>query len=216
MLLQRAILPPRLRIPSPPTFTLQRRAFAYQPRPLHTRIQIQKQTRNMSDIKKVFTENATPPPLTLQPSRSLCYPQGVPSKLHAIHIRPPQPTVLGWHDTLTHHQSQAIIAGSQIYVSGQIPADSKGNLIEGSITDKTAQCCENIKVILAEAGVGMERIVKVNVFLDDMAYYAEMNDVFSKYFAHRPARSCVAVKQLPKGVPVEIECIAFAGMPSKL
>ncbi|CBX91486.1 similar to L-PSP endoribonuclease family protein (Hmf1) [Plenodomus lingam JN3] len=126
----------------------------------------------MSDIKKVFTDKATPP--------AAAY-------------------------------SQAIIAGPQIFVSGQIPADAKGNLIEGSITEKTAQCCENIKAILAEAGVGMEKIVKVNVFLDDMAYYAEMNGVFSKYFAHEPARSCVAVKQLPKGVPVEIECIAYNG-----
>ena len=77
-------------------------------------------------------------------------------------------------------------------------------------------CCENIKGILDEAGVGMERVVKVNVFLDDMANFAEMNGVYEKYFAHKPARSCVAVKQLPKGVPVEIECIAYTGMGSKL
>jgi reactive intermediate/imine deaminase len=108
-------------------------------------------------------------------------------------------------------QSQAIIAGPQIFVSGQIPADNTGTLIEGSIADKTTQCCENIVGILKEAGVGIERVVKVNVFLDDMAHFAEMNGVFEKYFAHKPARSCVAVKQLPKGVPVEIECIAWTG-----
>jgi 2-iminobutanoate/2-iminopropanoate deaminase len=108
-------------------------------------------------------------------------------------------------------QSQAIIAGPQIFVSGQIPADNTGALIEGSIADKTTQCCENIVGILKEAGVGIERVVKVNVFLDDMAHFAEMNGVFEKYFAHKPARSCVAVKQLPKGVPVEIECIAWTG-----
>jgi enamine deaminase RidA (YjgF/YER057c/UK114 family) len=56
----------------------------------------------------------------------------------------------------------------------------------------------------------------VNVFLDDMAHFAEMNSVFEKYFAHKPARSCVAVKQLPKGVPVEIEAIAYVGTMSKL
>lgn len=57
--------------------------------------------------------------------------------------------------------------------------------------------------------MGIERVVKCNVFLDDMANFAEMNGVYEKYFKHGPARSCVAVKQLPKGVPVEIECIAF-------
>ncbi|KAH8726156.1 L-PSP endoribonuclease family protein-like protein [Phaeosphaeriaceae sp. PMI808] len=112
--------------------------------------------------------------------------------------------------------SQAIIAGPQIFVSGQIPADTKGTLIEGSITDKTTQCCENIKAILTEAGASMDRVVKVNVFLDDMAHFAEMNGVFEKYFAHKPARSCVAVKTLPRNVPVEIECIAYTGTSAKL
>jgi reactive intermediate/imine deaminase len=108
-------------------------------------------------------------------------------------------------------QSQAIIAGPQIFVSGQIPADKTGALVEGSIADKTKQCCENIKAILAEVNVGIERIVKINVFLDDMANFVEMNEVYMQYFTHKPARSCVAVKQLPKGVPVEIECIAWTG-----
>ena len=58
--------------------------------------------------------------------------------------------------------------------------------------------------------------MQVNVFLDDMAHFAEMNSVFEKYFAHKPARSCVAVKQLPKGVPVEIEAIAYVGTTPKL
>ena len=61
-------------------------------------------------------------------------------------------------------QTQAIIAGPNIFVSGQIPADTKGNLIEGSIADKTKMCCENIKAILTEAGVGIERVVKVRFF----------------------------------------------------
>ena len=102
-------------------------------------------------------------------------------------------------------QTQAIVAGPNVFVSGQIPADTKGNLIEGSIADKTKMCCENIKGILTEAGVAMDRIVKVNVFLDDMANFAEMNGMYEQYFSHKPARSCVAVKQLPKGVPVEID-----------
>jgi reactive intermediate/imine deaminase len=123
------------------------------------------------------------------------------------------------HQALTHPlQTQAIIApaGSQIFVSGQIPADKNGNLIEGSIADKTKACCENIVAILTEAGSDISRVVKVNVFLDDMANFGEMNGVYEQFFKHKPARSCVAVKQLPKGVPVEIECMALAGMGSKL
>jgi len=107
--------------------------------------------------------------------------------------------------------SQAIITGGMIYVSGQIPADSKGNLVEGSIADKTAQCAANVVAILKEAGSSIEKVVKTTVFLDDMANFAGMNAEYEKHFAHRPARSCVAVKQLPKGVSVEIECIAIAG-----
>ncbi|PSN65465.1 YjgF-like protein [Corynespora cassiicola Philippines] len=112
--------------------------------------------------------------------------------------------------------TQAIHAGPQLYVSGQIPADKSGALIEGSIADKTQACLDNISAILKAANVPVERVVKVNVFLDDMANFAEMNGVYEKFFAHKPARSCVAVKQLPKGVPVEIECIAYTGRDAKL
>ncbi|EEP77246.1 endoribonuclease L-PSP [Uncinocarpus reesii 1704] len=103
-----------------------------------------------------------------------------------------------------------IKANGQIYVSGQIPADSNGDLIDGSVAQKTEQCCKNVVAVLAAAGSSIEKVVKVNVFLIDMGDFAEMNGVFEKYFAHKPARSCVAVHQLPKGVPVEIECIALA------
>lgn len=65
-------------------------------------------------------------------------------------------------------------------------------------------------------GDGSLTLTQVNVFLDDMAHFQEMNGVFEKYFAHKPARSCVAVKQLPKGVPVEIECIAYNGTGARL
>ncbi|KAF2840931.1 YjgF-like protein [Patellaria atrata CBS 101060] len=107
--------------------------------------------------------------------------------------------------------TQAIVANGTIYVSGQIPADNQGNLVEGSIAKKTETCCNNIISILKEAGSDITKVVKVNVFLDDMANFGEMNSTYEKFFAHKPARSCVAVKQLPKGVPVEIECIALAG-----
>ncbi|KAK5154559.1 hypothetical protein LTS14_006697 [Recurvomyces mirabilis] len=106
--------------------------------------------------------------------------------------------------------SQAIHAGPHIFVSGQIPADASGKLTEGSIADKTAACCEGLKAILAEAGSDISKCVKVTVFLTSMENFAEMNGVYEKYFTHKPARSCVAVKELPKGVPVEIEAIALS------
>ncbi|CAI7581722.1 unnamed protein product [Penicillium pancosmium] len=105
--------------------------------------------------------------------------------------------------------SQAIRANGTIYVSGQIPADASGNLVEGNIGTLTQACCNNIKAIVTAAGSSVGKIVKVNVFLTDMANFAEMNATYEKFFTHKPARSCVAVKQLPKGVPVEIECIAL-------
>ncbi|KAL5411455.1 hypothetical protein PMIN06_002875 [Paraphaeosphaeria minitans] len=107
--------------------------------------------------------------------------------------------------------SHAVVAGPNIYVSGCIPADATGALVTGSIATQTQACIDNIKAILAAAGTDITRVVKVNVFLTDMNDFAEMNGVYAEAFAHKPARSCVAVKQLPKGVPVEIECVAFNG-----
>ncbi|CAG8366037.1 unnamed protein product [Penicillium salamii] len=124
---------------------------------------------------------------------------------------PPTSTAASLHSKLNANppQSQAIRANGQIFVSGQIPADTSANLIEGNIGDKTQVCCDNIKAILTAAGSSVSKIVKVNVFLTDMANFAEMNATYEKFFVHKPARSCVAVHQLPKGVPVEIECIAL-------
>nr|OQO27873.1 hypothetical protein B0A51_05186 [Rachicladosporium sp. CCFEE 5018] len=107
--------------------------------------------------------------------------------------------------------TQAIAAAGQIFVSGQIPADAQGNLVEGSIADKTKACCEALKNILEDAGSGIHRVVKTTVFITTMDNFAEMNGVYGEYFKHKPARSCVAVKELPKGVPVEIECVALQG-----
>nr|POE99372.1 rutc family protein [Quercus suber] len=106
--------------------------------------------------------------------------------------------------------SQAVRAGPHIFVSGQIPADASGTLVQGSIADKTKVCCEGLKSILEDSGSGIEKVVKVTVFLSSMDSFAEMNGVYETYFTHKPARSCVAVKELPKGVPVEIEAIALA------
>ncbi|KAI5306466.1 hypothetical protein KEM56_000781 [Ascosphaera pollenicola] len=105
--------------------------------------------------------------------------------------------------------SHAVKAAGQIFVSGCIPFNAEGQEVGTTITEKTEQICQNISAILKEAGSSMQRVVKVNVFLADMKDFGEMNAVYEKYFAHKPARSCVAVAQLPKNVPVEIECIAL-------
>lgn len=106
--------------------------------------------------------------------------------------------------------SQAIEANGTIYVSGQLPINPvTGEFAEGGIKELTAQSLTNIKNILAEAGLTMANVVKTSVFLADMADFAEMNEVYAQFFsAPFPARSAVAVKTLPKGARVEIECIA--------
>jgi len=108
--------------------------------------------------------------------------------------------------------SQAVRAGPYIFVSGQIPGTPSGDIVMGDIKARTAACCDNIKAVLAAAGSSLDRVVKTTVFLRDMAFFPDMNAEYEKHFPHRPARSCVAVVGLPKGVPVEIECIALPGI----
>jgi 2-iminobutanoate/2-iminopropanoate deaminase len=106
--------------------------------------------------------------------------------------------------------SQAIDSGAGlVFLSGQLPIDpATGNLVEG-IQEQTKQSILNAKAILEEAGLGLDRVVKTTVFLADMADFGAMNEVYASYFATPfPARSAVAVKTLPKGALVEIECIA--------
>ena len=93
-----------------------------------------------------------------------------------------------------------------------MPADARGNVVEGSTAEKTRACLEALEAILTVAGSGLDRIVKVQIFLTDMADFAEMNQEYEKWIKHKPARSCVAVKQLPKDVNIEIECIALPGV----
>ncbi|OJI79326.1 hypothetical protein ASPTUDRAFT_179504 [Aspergillus tubingensis CBS 134.48] len=113
--------------------------------------------------------------------------------------------------------SQAMVAGPFIFLSGQIPIDSSGVPLEGSISDKTHACCRSVRAVLAEAGSDISRVVKVTVFLNDMDHFSEFNAVYEQYFKHRPARSCVAVKTLPRNLEVEIECVALAaGQGSRL
>lgn len=105
--------------------------------------------------------------------------------------------------------SQAIEANGMIFVSGQLPVDAKtGEFVPGGVLEQARQSLENIKHILTEAGLTMADIVKTTVFLSDMSLFAEMNAVYATYFEGAfPARSAVAVKALPKGALVEIECI---------
>lgn len=106
--------------------------------------------------------------------------------------------------------SQAIEAGGMVFVSGQLPIDpTTGEFAEGDIQALTHQSLTNMKHILEEAGLTMANVVKTTVFLADLADFAAMNEVYAQYFsAPFPARSAFAVKTLPKGARVEIECIA--------
>ena len=106
--------------------------------------------------------------------------------------------------------SQAIKVGELVFVSGQLPIDpATGAFAEGGIKELTRQSLTNMKAILEEAGTSMANVVKTTVFLADMNDFAAMNEVYAEFFAAPfPARSAVAVKTLPKGALVEIECIA--------
>ena len=107
--------------------------------------------------------------------------------------------------------SQAINVNGFIFASGQLPIDpATGELAEGGIKEQTRQALANARHILEEGGTDLSHVVKTTVFLADMADFAAMNEVYSTFFSEPyPARSAIAVKALPKGAPVEIECIAF-------
>ena len=106
--------------------------------------------------------------------------------------------------------SQGIIAGGLVFTAGQIAIDpASGEVVPGGAAEQTARVMQNLTAILRAAGSGLDRVVKTTVFLTDMADFAAMNEVYGKAFGnHRPARSTVAVANLPKGVKVEIEAIA--------
>ncbi len=105
--------------------------------------------------------------------------------------------------------SQAISVGDLLFISGQIPVNPADGSIPEGIEAQTAQSIANIKAILAEAGMTMDNVIKTTVFLADMSLFAPMNEVYAQNFtAPFPARSAVAVKELPKQVLVEIETIA--------
>ena len=106
--------------------------------------------------------------------------------------------------------SQAIEAGGMVFVSGQLPINPEtGEFAEGGVKELTRQSLTNMQHILAEVGLTLDNVVKTTVYLADMSDFAAMNEVYAEFFsAPYPARSAVAVKTLPKGALVEIECIA--------
>ena len=107
---------------------------------------------------------------------------------------------------------QAIKVGEFVYISGQIPLDPKtGNLVEGDIKAQTRRVMENLKGILVASGSSLERVVKATVFLKSIADFTAMNEIYAEYLgAAKPARSTVAVADLPRGALVEIDLIALA------
>ena len=105
--------------------------------------------------------------------------------------------------------SQAMVVGNLVYTSGQIPINpASGTIDADDIEGQTEQVCKNLKAVLEEAGASLTSVIKTTCFLADMSYFAAFNGVYARYFASCPARSCVAVKELPKGSLVEIEAIA--------
>lgn len=107
--------------------------------------------------------------------------------------------------------SQAIKTGGMVYTSGQVALRADGSFNDGDIAAQTTQVFENLTAVLTAAGSGLDKVLKTTVFLSDMDNFAAMNEVYAKFFGeHKPARSTVAVKTLPKNALVEIECIALA------
>lgn len=113
--------------------------------------------------------------------------------------------------------SQAIRAGNFIFLSGQLPIDpSTGEMVSGDIRQQTRQVLENIKGVLESQGMGMQDVVKVNIFLRDMGNFNQMNEIYATYFSSDPpARSTVEVGKLPRNADIEIEAIALSLHPDK-
>ena len=103
--------------------------------------------------------------------------------------------------------SQGFIAGGFVYTSGQIPVNPADGTVPEGIAAQTEQSCKNVGAILEAAGSGYDKVIKTTCFLADIADFAAFNEVYAKYFTSKPARSCVAVKDLPKGVLCEIEAV---------
>lgn len=123
-------------------------------------------------------------------------------KLQAINT-PAAPAAIGPY-------SQAVLAGGQLYVSGQIPLDPEsGQVVAGGIAEQTRQVMQNLAAVLAAAGIDFSRLVKTTIYLTDLSNFALVNQIYGEYFSGIfPARATVQVAALPKGVAVEIDAIA--------
>ena len=104
--------------------------------------------------------------------------------------------------------SQAMKTGNLVFCSGQIPVDPATGNVPETIAEQAEQSCKNVKGLVEAAGSSMDKVVKTTCFLSDIDDFAAFNEVYAKYFTSNPARSCVAVKDIPKGVKCEIEAIA--------
>ena len=104
--------------------------------------------------------------------------------------------------------SQGYEINGLVFTSGQIPVDPATGAVPEGIAAQCEQSCKNVAAILEAAGTGMDRVFKTTCFLQDMGDFAAFNEVYARYFTSKPARSCVAVRTLPKGVLCEIEAIA--------
>ncbi len=105
--------------------------------------------------------------------------------------------------------SQAILAGNTLYLSGQIAINpAEGKIVATTIAEQAEQCCRNIEAVLEEAGTDMDHVVKTTCFLADISDFKVFNEVYAKHFVSKPARSCVAVKDLPAGALCEVEALA--------
>jgi len=106
------------------------------------------------------------------------------------------------------HTNKAPEAIGPYFTSGQIALTPEGEFLDADIKIQTKQVCENLKAVLKEAGSDIKNVIKTTIFLANMDDFTAVNEVYGEYFSHKPARSTVAVKELPKGAKVEIETIA--------
>lgn len=105
--------------------------------------------------------------------------------------------------------SQAVVCQNLVFTSGQIPLNPETGMLEGeNISEQTHRVCQNLKAVLEASGASLETAVKTVCYLADISDFSEFNEVYAQYFTEKPARSCVAVKQLPKGALVEVEVVA--------
>ena len=108
--------------------------------------------------------------------------------------------------------SQAVVVGNLIFTSGQIPLNPETGVLEGKdIIEQTHRVCKNLEAVVTAAGSSLQNAVKTVCFLANMSDFAAFNEVYAQYFTEKPARSCVAVKDLPKGALVEVEVVAEKG-----